>query len=200
MDDVTRWLDQLAQGDEVATQRVLEHYWEQLLHLARRKLGSTNCRMADEEDVVVDAFQSFCQRATAGRFPRLADRHDLWNLLVTITVRKAVARYRAERSEKRGGGAVRGESVFTRNDALVEVGGIDGVPDSEPTPALAAQVNEQCERLFDCLQDESLETIARYKLEGYTNGEIARELDCVERTVERKLARIRKKWMREGRP
>jgi hypothetical protein len=35
------------------------------------------------------------------------------------------------------------------------------------------------------------------KLEGYTNKEIAQELDdCTERTIERKLGRIRARWAR----
>jgi len=34
------------------------------------------------------------------------------------------------------------------------------------------------------------------KLEGFNNEEIARSLDCSSATVERKVARIRKKWER----
>ena len=39
---------------------------------------------------------------------------------------------------------------------------------------------------------------ALYKLEGYTNEESARLLDCAPRTVERKLARVRQCWAPEG--
>ena len=35
-------------------------------------------------------------------------------------------------------------------------------------------------------------------MEGYTNEEIARELGCVTRSVERKLNVIRKAWLGEG--
>ena len=38
--------------------------------------------------------------------------------------------------------------------------------------------------------------IAQKKLEGYTNQEIAQELKCTLRTVERKLERIRTYWGR----
>jgi DNA-directed RNA polymerase specialized sigma24 family protein len=47
------------------------------------------------------------------------------------------------------------------------------------------------------LQDETLKAIAVYKMEGYSNKDIAEKLGCVERTVERKLARIRQIWERE---
>ena len=66
-----------------------------------------------------------------------------------------------------------------------------------PTPELAAAVGEQCARLLDLLDDASLRTVALLKLEGHTNEEIAAKLDRVTTTVERKLARIRKKWQQE---
>ena len=45
---------------------------------------------ADEEDVALSAFDSFCRGAQRGRFPQLDDRDNLWRLLVVITSRKAV--------------------------------------------------------------------------------------------------------------
>lgn len=46
-----------------------------------------------------------------------------------------------------------------------------------------------------------LRRIALFKLEGYTNKEIAHELDnCTECTIERKLARIRTKWAQYDEP
>ena len=44
------------------------------------------------------------------------------------------------------------------------------------------------------LKDPDLRQIALWKLEGYTNREIAAQLDCKLRTVERKLERIRAYW------
>jgi hypothetical protein len=41
-------------------------------------------RAADEEDVVQDAFHSFFRGVSAGRFPQLNDRDNLWRLLVAI--------------------------------------------------------------------------------------------------------------------
>ncbi len=55
----------------------------------------------------MSAFASFCNGVERGRFPRLANRDDLWRLLVTITARKSMHLARDERSQKRGGGAVR---------------------------------------------------------------------------------------------
>ena len=196
-DEVTRWLAGLAQGDPCAVERIWQRYYEQLVRLARKKLGDASRRAADEEDVALSAFHSFYRGATAGRFPRLDDRHDLWRLLVTITTRKAVAQMRRAYRQKRGGGRVRGESVFVRRGDSSQGPGIAEVLGPEPTPEVAALVAEQCGQLLERLNDETLRQIALYKLEGYTNEEIARLLDCAPRTVERKLARIRDCWATE---
>ncbi len=64
----------------------------------------------------------------------------------------------------------------------------------EPTPAEAALLNEALERRFQALREPELRVIAQKKLEGFTNQEIAQELQCTLRTVERKLERIRTYW------
>ena len=48
------------------------------------------------------------------------------------------------------------------------------------------------------LPDESLRTVALWKMEGYTNAEIAARLGCVTQTVERKLRAIRTVWSNEA--
>ncbi len=197
-DEVTQWLAQLAQGDDLAIQHIWNHYYEQLIRLARKKLGDASRRVSDEEDVVLSAFDSFCRGAAAGRFPRLDDRHDLWKLLVTITARKAVAHLRRAHRQKRGGGAVRGESVFHGADDSQRASGIANVLGREPTPELALMVSQQCERLLECLVDPTLRKVALAKLEGYANEELAQQLGCSPRTIERKLAQIRQIWTGAG--
>ena len=202
-DDVTLWITDLAQGDARAAQRIWDRYCERLVELARKKLGERHRRAADEEDVAISAFASFCRGIRRGRFPNLRDRHELWNLLVTITARKATAQLRREHAKKRGGGKVRGESVFVAaspdgpSEPDDERGGLAAVVGGEPTPEFALEVAEECDRLLDSLEDDVLREVALRKLEGYTNEEIARQLDCVPGTVERKLARIRKKWAKQ---
>jgi DNA-directed RNA polymerase specialized sigma24 family protein len=56
------------------------------------------------------------------------------------------------------------------------------------------QVAEECQRLLGALDDDELKKIAVWKTEGYTNEEIASELGCVLRTVERKVQAIRRQW------
>jgi DNA-directed RNA polymerase specialized sigma24 family protein len=194
---VTNWLTQLQAGDPAAAQKLWERYYLRLVSLARAKLQGAPRRMADEEDVALSAFDSFFRGAEQGRFPLLDDRDNLWRLLVTITARKAFDLARQERRQKRGGGAVLDEAALARPDEP-DMDGIDRIAAQEPTPAFAVQVAEECQRLLARLTTPELRSIALWKMEGRTNEEIATELGCVARSVERKLWLIRNLWAKEG--
>jgi DNA-directed RNA polymerase specialized sigma24 family protein len=185
---VTYWLRQLGDGDPAAAQPLWERYFARLVRQARGQLRGAARRAADEEDVALSAFDSFCRGVAEGRFPRLSDRNNLWSVLVTLTARKAIDLAQHEGRRKRGGGRVGGGS------ALAEVAG------REPAPAFAAEVAEEFRRLLGRLEDPELREVALAKLEGYTNAEIARRLGCAEVTVERRLRLIRKSWEKEIAP
>jgi DNA-directed RNA polymerase specialized sigma24 family protein len=194
---ITHWIGKLKAGDHAAAQQLWERYFQRLVGLARKKLRGARRRAADEEDVALSAFDSFCRGAEQGRFPQLDDRHNLWRLLVVITARKALDLMQHERRQKRGGGAVRGESaLLTPAGSSTSEAGIEQVLGREPTAAFAAQVAEECRRLLDRLSDPELRSVALWKMEGYTNAEIAAKLGCVTGTVERKLRVIRSIWDR----
>jgi DNA-directed RNA polymerase specialized sigma24 family protein len=189
---VTRWISALKQGDPTAAQGLWEAYFRRLVGLARARLRDAPRRIADEEDVALNVFDSFCRGVQAGRFPRLDDRHDLWQILVLITVRKAINLRNYEARQSRGMGRVQSLTDLTPD-------GRETIDGDHPTPELAAQLAEEYRRLMDQLGDSTLQRVATLKLEGYTNNEIAARLGCVESTVERKLARIRGKWSNEMR-
>jgi DNA-directed RNA polymerase specialized sigma24 family protein len=189
---VTRWIGQLQAGDPGAAQQLWERYFRRLVGLARKKLRDTPRRAADEEDVALSAFASFCRGARRGRFPRLDDRDNLWRLLVTFTARKAFDQVRDERTQKRGGGDVSGESAL--RGAEGSPADLDQIVGREPTPAFAAQVADECRRLLDLLADAELRSVAVWKMEGDTTEQIAAKLACAPSTVERKLRRIRGLW------
>jgi DNA-directed RNA polymerase specialized sigma24 family protein len=187
---VTRLIGMLKQGDRVASQQLWEAYFGRLVGLARARLKNTVRRVADEEDVALSAFDSFFRRAERGQFPQLEDRDDLWQLLFVLTVRKAINLVHYQGRKSRGGGRV--QSL----QDLEELGA-DQILGTEPSPELAAQMTEECQRLLARLGDETLRAVALWKMEGYTNVEIAAKLGCVEQTVERKLRAVRQAWSNE---
>src|SRR5262245_3358439 len=183
---VSRWLDLLQAGDSAAAQQLWQRYFHRLVGLARKRLADTPRRAADEEDVALSAFDSFCRNAERGRFPDLADRDGLWRLLVVLTARKAGHLRRDQTRLKRGGGQV--EAID--RDLLAEV------LSHEPDPAFAALAAEQHRRLMGVLNDE-LRQVALRRLEGDSVEEIADRLGCAPRSIKRKLRLIRDFWERE---
>src|SRR4051794_21786656 len=60
---VSRWLDPLRVGDPAAVAELWKRYFPRLIGLARKKLRDAPKRVADEEDVALSAFDSFCRQA-----------------------------------------------------------------------------------------------------------------------------------------
>jgi RNA polymerase sigma factor (sigma-70 family) len=181
---VSRLIPDLKDGDRLAMQQLWERYFQPLVRLARGRLRPDHCRVAGPEDVALDAFLEFCDRLTrpdAGeRFPRLESRAHLWKLLACFTIRTA---FDLRRKQARRADIVRGESALGEECFAPFAG-------REPAPEFAAAVSE----LLDHLTDDTLRTVARRKMEGWTVAEIARALDCSVSTVERKIRAIRAIW------
>jgi DNA-directed RNA polymerase specialized sigma24 family protein len=186
---VTNWLGQLREGDAAAAQRLWERYFLNLVGLARGKLQGAVRAVADEEDVALSAFDTFCRNAEQGRFPNLNDRDGLWRLLMAITTRKAAHLLRDQRRLKRGGPA-----------AAPDEADLQQVLSREPAPEFAGQVAEECQRLLRLLGDKELEAVALWKMEGYTVEEMADKLGYAPRSIKRKLVLIRSLWEKEMPP
>ena len=184
-DSVTHWLGRLKAGDPAAPGPLWARYFPRLVALARSRLAGFPRRAADEEDVALSAFDSFCRDAAAGRLPRLDDRDDLWRVLLLITGQKAIDVVRREKAAKRAPAAGAGEVD------------IDALASDEPTPVFAALVADEFRRLLDKLPDDDLKALAVWKMEGHSNEEIAARWGCVPRTVERRLKVIRSLWAGE---
>lgn len=193
---VTHWIGELQAGDDAAALNLWDHYFQRLVSLARQKLEGSPRRAADEEDVALSAFASFCRHAQDGRFPRLRDRDDLWRLLIVITARTALHLVRDEGRQKRGGGVLNQAPPTNGPEAI----GLAQLIGREPAPEFAAQVADECRHLLDELGHGELRSVALWKMEGFTNREIAERLGYVTRTIERKLRLIRRIWAKELTP
>lgn len=190
-------LDALKDGDERAVRDLWDRFSKRLTHVARQKLGDVPRRTEDEEDTVQNALQSFFRGIHAGRFPHLREQDHLWPLLCTITMRKAINQRHRQLALKRGSGQVRGDSVFSDTREDIRSGGLDQLEARGPTHETLIELADRCRHLFALLDDDTLRTVAKMRIHGYTNREIADKLDVTERTVERKLHLIRRQWSDE---
>jgi DNA-directed RNA polymerase specialized sigma24 family protein len=178
---VTRLIRAVQDDRASAVGPLLAVYFDRLVQLARRRLRDLPGMASYDEDVALRSFHSVYQRVRDPARPlHLSGRDDLWRLLATRTISRAIDLIRRHRP-----GEVPGEldleQLLTR----------------EPSPEDAAQIADECRRLLGLLGDPELRQIALWKVEGYTNEEIAANLDCVTRTVERKVSRIRLLWKHE---
>lgn len=183
---VTRWVNDLREGNASAATRLWNYLEPKLLGLGRRHMRSTSTAYYDEDDLAQSAFYALCSAIQNGRYEGLADRDEIWKLLVTIALNKFRKRARHEGTQRRGG-------KLRQKD-------IGSVLDSESSTLTAEQsmlMQEECERLLNVLGSDEVRKVALLKVEGYTHEEIANALQCTRRTVQRRLDFIRTVWSRD---
>jgi tetratricopeptide (TPR) repeat protein len=121
MHSVTRWLEQLKQGDRQAVGPLWERYFTRLVHLARTWFPHRpTTAAASAEDAALDAFVSFCRRAEEDGFARLFDRDDLWQILVVLAFRKRCNQIQYEQRQRRrpAGGRVLVQAYLEETPSL----------------------------------------------------------------------------------
>jgi DNA-directed RNA polymerase specialized sigma24 family protein len=203
---ITRWLQGLKAGRPEAVEAIWRRYYDRVLAVARGRLRQGPPQaVEDGEDVALSALHGLAAAAAGGRFERLDDRSDLWQLLAAITLKKALQRRRWYRRWKRSGRPAAGGPApasggpghrAARNDD--EAGLLARVASKEPAPDLGVMLREQLEHLLDALPDPTLHQIAEWRLQGASNAEVAARLGRAVRTVERKVELIRLVWEKIG--
>jgi RNA polymerase sigma-70 factor, ECF subfamily len=180
------------QRDEAA--RVIwERFSSRLQALVRRHLDNRIRRREDEQDILQSMYSSFCIGQFEGKTPP-ASRGELWKLLVRITMckvvntahfhmakRRDVRRETAGARERSGGG----ESMFPQWM-------LEHVDNAHPSHEEKIIVLEELDRLLQGLPEE-LRQIVLWKLDGFTNAEIACSIGRTVRCVELKMQLIRKR-------
>lgn len=188
---ITIWFEQLRQGDADAAGKLWDRFFERLVAFARSRMSNVNRRVADEEDIAAGVMQALCDCADRGKLPTIESRDDLWRLLLCWARHNISDHVRNDKLLKRGGGAVRGDSVFEAADAA----GFDQFEDSQvPAADVLMELDEQFDKLMAGLPNDSLREIATLRMHGHTTHEIAKILEVSPRTIERKLNLIRRTW------
>jgi DNA-directed RNA polymerase specialized sigma24 family protein len=185
---ITGLLAGVSDGDEKAIEKLVHVYLDRLVGVGRRKyrsLGNIPRPVEDEEDAALSALDTFCGRAREGKIQDLANREQLWALLVKITIRKVYdQRERATAKKRRG------------KDPPGSAAALDQVISELPGPQAEAELKDTYRAAMDLLTDPDLKRIAEMDLEGRNRAEIAEGLGLTERTVYRKLQVIREHWDR----
>lgn len=196
-DSVTQWIVDVSNNtsnDGTSAERLFDRYFNQLTAIARRRMTGGRLAVSDEEDVALSVFQAVFTGIADGRL-QPASRDELWALLLTMVRQKAIDHIRREMAAKRGGGRVSGSSQFNLLDD--EGRGLSDLPGTTLPPSFLAMFKEEEERLLALLPNDQMREIARLRIEGYRNNEIAEQVGLAIRSVERKVAIIRQQWQAE---
>jgi DNA-directed RNA polymerase specialized sigma24 family protein len=192
---VTTWLRRLELGDPNAAESIFQHFFSRVQSLSRHRIPKQIQRVYDQDDATLSAFHSLFLGVSENRF-RFISRHDFWRLLSTIAERKISKRIRYEHQDKRDIRRTITESMFGSNcsdvhcrDSFVQI--FEG---REPSSDFAADVAETFNLLLAELPDDLSREIAILKLDCYNGEEIADQIGCSRRTVQRKLLVIRTTW------
>lgn len=167
---------------------IWERFAPRLKALVRRHLDARILRREDEQDILQSMFASFCQAQSAGKTPP-ASREELWRLLVRITMCKVVNtanRHMAICRDVRKECPDRVAMGEGQSDWILE-----HIDRGQISPDERASVVEEVDRLLNLLPQE-LRQIVLWRIEGFTNAEIARMIDKTVRSVEFKLQLTRK--------
>ena len=181
----------ILRGDSTVTTQFVDEYFPVLIQIAKKSLFGIDLRVVNEEDIVQSAFRRFFNRAQDNQFTEIKTNGELVALLKKITRDRAIDLIRHQRTLKNGRGKVKGESGLI---ARFGEKGSGEVEDTRGAMALEEALNLEFESLLNQLEDSELQRIALLRFEGYGNKEIADELDCSLRSVERRLQLIRRIW------
>lgn len=135
--------------------------------------------------------KSFMLAARQGKFESLTGRDEVRKLLMTILVRKVMARQDYLFAKKRPDLRVGKQAVASGNDghSSIEIA-LGQVPSDE----VVTDFFDELEQRLEELPDDGHREVVRLKLVGHTNKEIAEKLDTYEVRIERMLRKIRKIW------
>lgn len=187
---LTDCLPDLLAGNEEAFSKVFTALFAELCATIASQQKSLRVHRAEPQDIANSVFLALHQAIQTKRLNELNDSRHLLGVLKLIAKRKTLNLLRAELTQKKGNGLVRGESIFATGYGLDQA----AVDQSDLNPLYVAGLREHWQRLLQALNPEC-QAIALGKLYNKTNPELAAELSLSLATVERRLVLIRTIWL-----
>lgn len=179
-------MERLRSGEPDAARQIFHRFERRLIALARSRMSAPIRQKLDPEDLAQSVFKSFFRRQS--REPADLNSWDgLWTLLTVITLRKCGFRARHYRAQRRD----------LQREEVLQPGPEDSQASyeaiaREPTPLEAVLLQETVTELLAGLGERDRRSV-ELSLQGYTVAEVAAQVQCAERTVQRLLARIKKR-------
>ena len=178
-----------------AARVIWERFSTRLQSLVRRHLDNRIRRREDEQDILQSMYVSFCAGQLEGRLSRQGARSSGSSWCGSPCARSSIRPIGTRRR-----GATTAASVPTRISPLrpnrfSHAGCSNTSTELQPSPDEKLIVIEELQRLLHGLP-EDLRSIVLWKLEGFTNAEIACMIGRTVRCIELKMQLIRKRLER----
>ena len=195
MSSVNALIGSLRAGSPLAFRQVFDRFFR--AHVARleRRLGGAYPGVEGPEDVALSVFRRLWGVVVAQSplTSALSDRRGLLRILSVLTRQKLREVYRYEHRQQRDSHRTRREADISSPESACS--------SAQETVASAPPVDWDV-AFLDLLThllgqlSERQQAVALRKLDGLSSREIAAELRCSQRTVERQLSEIRDRWRR----
>jgi RNA polymerase sigma factor (sigma-70 family) len=195
MSSVNALIDSLRAGSPVAFRQIFDRFFQSHVARLERRLGAAYPGIEAPEDLALSVFRRLWGVVVAQSplTSDLSDRRGLLRILSVLTKQKLREVYRYEHRQRR-------DSHRTRREADISSPNSPG-SSAQETVASAPPVDwdvafvDLLTQLLGQLSERQ-QAVALRKLDGLSSREIAEELRCSQRTVERQFSEIRDRWRR----
>jgi RNA polymerase sigma factor (sigma-70 family) len=193
MSSVTSLIGSLRTGSPAAFEQVFQRFFPTLVSRLERRLGSAYPGVEGPEDVALSIFRRLWN-VVSGQSPLaagLSDQRGLLRILSVLTRQKLREAHRYEHRLQRDRRRTRREAdCSSARDTCSSVQ--EATANDRPGDWDVAFLDLLTHLLGQL--SERQQAVALRKLDGLTSREIAGELRCSERAVERHLSEIRDRW------
>ncbi len=183
---IERWRD----GDQDAASQLYQRYVERLSGIVSSQLSDRLRARTDADDVLQSACRSFFRRVREGQF-QFDEDEDVWKLLVTISLNKLRSQVRRHSAAKRDAA----QEVTRRDNSLPDDFHLEKLANT-PSPVEAFIFAEMIESVSEKL-DARHAMLLELRMEGYSQMEIANQLQTSDRSIRRMLDSVRAVLSRE---
>jgi RNA polymerase sigma factor (sigma-70 family) len=184
---ITEYLKAFKAGDAARLNDILKAYWSQLVAHCEQRLSRKFKPQQEGQDFAIQAFHNLAEGVRRGRWPRLDNRNDLWQVLLQAANCRIKDFVRNQMAEKRGGSQQR----LTDGPQSSRPMDLDQFQARDEFPQDAEQLVQLMFDLSNRLRGKITHVrILVDHLNNYTNQEIAIRYEISSRTVRRKLDEI----------